>query len=381
MKSLELLSEYSNYLEEQKLEGKKIIAFMSHDSIPEELIDAAGFIPLRLIFAGNDDLMNASHDYLPPSTCSFAQSCIGYFARKPNLYKFLELVDYILLSNHCVSDICVSEIISDNFNVERLNLYVPYTRNESAIKYYKIELENLRKELENIIGHEIPDQKIKESIDKYNLFKKKLAEIEKLEISGSQKLEIFQKAILFGPKILNEIEKLIQKNREITSNDSQTESNNKKVIFTGCSIFLGDYLMDLIEESGGEIVFFNTWIGHNYISQIYSDKILNSTDDPIDLFLYRFKTNIYGDHSVPDSLDNEISYLETFINEYQKENGEKLAVINHVIKFCDHFSLFQSTLKERLQNKGIQVLNLERDYSRANRGQLSTRIEAFMEMI
>jgi benzoyl-CoA reductase/2-hydroxyglutaryl-CoA dehydratase subunit BcrC/BadD/HgdB len=40
-----------------------------------------------------------------------------------------------------------------------------------------------------------------------------------------------------------------------------------------------------------------------------------------------------------------------------------------------------SHLKNRLQEKGIQVLNLERDYSRANRGQLSTRIEAFLEMM
>jgi benzoyl-CoA reductase/2-hydroxyglutaryl-CoA dehydratase subunit BcrC/BadD/HgdB len=40
-----------------------------------------------------------------------------------------------------------------------------------------------------------------------------------------------------------------------------------------------------------------------------------------------------------------------------------------------------SHLKKQLQEKGIRVLNLERDYSRANKGQLSTRIEAFLEMI
>ena len=38
-------------------------------------------------------------------------------------------------------------------------------------------------------------------------------------------------------------------------------------------------------------------------------------------------------------------------------------------------------LKNQLQEKGIRVLNLERDYSKANRGQLSTRIEAFLEMM
>ncbi|MFO7796392.1 MAG: 2-hydroxyacyl-CoA dehydratase family protein, partial [Promethearchaeia archaeon] len=111
MQSLELLSEFTTFIEQKKAQGKKIIGFIGHDNIPEELIDAAGFIPLRMIFAGDDSLMNASHNFLPPSTCSFAQSCIGFFSLKPNMYRFLDYVDYILLSNHCVSDIVVSEII------------------------------------------------------------------------------------------------------------------------------------------------------------------------------------------------------------------------------------------------------------------------------
>ncbi|NHJ24412.1 MAG: 2-hydroxyacyl-CoA dehydratase [Candidatus Lokiarchaeota archaeon] len=43
--------------------------------------------------------------------------------------------------------------------------------------------------------------------------------------------------------------------------------------------------------------------------------------------------------------------------------------------------MLSTYFKENLQKYGIQVLNLERDYSRANRGQISTRIEAFLEMI
>ena len=131
MDDLELLEEYSEFLRTKKEEGKQIVAFMAHDNIPEELIVAADCIPLRMVFSGNDDLMNESHDYLPPSTCSFAQSCIGLFSRKPNMYGFLEQVDYFLVSNHCVSDICASEIISKYFFIPRLNFYCSYTQNEN----------------------------------------------------------------------------------------------------------------------------------------------------------------------------------------------------------------------------------------------------------
>ncbi|MHA1509211.1 MAG: 2-hydroxyacyl-CoA dehydratase subunit D [Promethearchaeota archaeon] len=373
-----LLSDFTLFLKEKKQEGIKIIAYLSHDNIPEELIDAAGFFPLRLIFGGNDELMDASHDYLPPSTCAFAQSCIGLFSIKPNYYKFLELVDYIIVSNHCVSDICVSEIVSKYFNIPRLNFYVPYTMNENSLKYFKLELQDFKNQLEAIIDRKISDEDVHNSILKFNSFKKKLLEINELEISGSEKLKLIHKSMLFGPDFLQDLESLIQNFKDTPQPVSKT---SKDVLLTGCSIFINDNMIDLIEEGGGNIVFFDTWIGNHYYSQIIESNLTDTKNDPLDLLVLRFKNNIYGDHSVPDFLKQKVSVIQKYSENYTKNKGRKLGVINHIIKFCDHISLMSSFLKDSLQEKGIQVLNLERDYSRANRGQLSTRIEAYLEMM
>jgi benzoyl-CoA reductase/2-hydroxyglutaryl-CoA dehydratase subunit BcrC/BadD/HgdB len=378
MESLELLMEFNGYLREQKLSGKKIIAYISHDNIPEELIDAAGFFPLQLQFAGEDELMHRSHDYLPPSTCSFAQSCIGMFDLKPSKFQFLNEVDYIILSNHCVSDICASEIISKYCNVKRIDFYVPYTSNKSAINYLKLELNKLREELEKIRGEKIPDSAILESIIKYNNFKKKLAEVNSLAIKGSTKLKILQKAMLYGPSMLTELENFLEEHK---NSSFQDKNSVKNVILTGCAIFIGDYLIDLIEEGGGNILFFDSWIGFNYFSQIYEEESLNSCDNPMELFALRFKNNAYADHCVPDHMENRINHIENLYEYYKKEIGSEVGVVNHVIKFCDHMGLSSQKFKDKLQERGIKVLNLERDYSKANRGQLSTRIEAYMEMI
>jgi len=378
MQNLELLSEYYTYLKAKKAERKKIIAHMAHDNIPEELIDAAGFVPLNMIFAGNDELMNSSHDYLPPSTCSFAQSSIGLFTQKPADFNFLELVDYFLVSNHCVSDICASEIITKYFSIPRLNFYIPYILNENALKYYRLELLDLKRQLENIKGNEIKEEDLSESITKFNNFKKKLLEVSNLEIKGKNKLYVFQEAMLYGPDFLFELNNIIQKFKNLPP---QTSNNLKDIIFTGCSIFINDYLIDLIEESGGNIVYFDTWIGDNYYSQIFNDVILNLKENPLDLFVYRFQNNKSGDHIVPNYLENKVTKIETIFKKYKQKMGRKLGVINHIIKFCDHISINSAFLKEKLQKKKIPILNLERDYSRANRGQLSTRIEAFLEMI
>jgi len=378
MNNLELLAEFHSFLREKIQEGKKIVAFMAHENIPEEFIDAAGFFPLNLLFAGNDELMNASHDYLPPSTCSFAQSCIGLFSFKPSQFNFLDLIDYFVISNHCVLNICASEIISKYFSIPRLNFYISYTQDDNAFKYYKLELLDFKKQLEKIKGSEIEDNEILQSIKKYNNFKKKLAELNESSLSGNMKLKIFQKAMLYGPDFLPELEKLTQDN---IGNEDQDLGNSKDIILTGCSVFIGDYLIDLIEESGGNIAFFDTWIGNSYFSQVFEDNILNSISDPIELLVHRFKNNIFGDHSVPFYLENKLAQIEKIYREYQQKTGKKLAVINHIIKFCDHISIMSAFLKNRLQEKGIQVLNLERDYSKSIRGQLTTRIEAFLEMM
>ncbi|MFX1497608.1 MAG: 2-hydroxyacyl-CoA dehydratase family protein [Promethearchaeota archaeon] len=377
MQDLELLSDFSLFLRKKKQEGKKVVGFISHDNIPEELLDAAGFFPLRLMFGGNDDLMNASHDYLPPSTCAFAQSCIGFFSLKPNFFQFLDLLDYFIVSNHCVSDICASEIISKYFNLPSLTFYISYTKNENSLKYLKIELENFKNQLEEIIECKITDEDLLKSIKKYNLFKEKLRELNKLTIKGSEKLRILQRAILFGPDFMPELEKIIQKHKE---NPHKIQFNSKDLILTGCSIFINDYVIDLIEEGGGNIIFFDTWIGDNYLQTIDLVNI-ETAKDSLNLFVQRFKDNIYGDHSVPDFLENRISLILKIYKNYKEKTGKKLAVINHIIKFCDHFSIMSTFFKNELQKEGLSVLNLERDYSKANRGQLSTRIEAFLEMI
>ncbi len=373
-----LLPDFSLFLKEKKQEGVKIIAFLAHDNIPEELIDAAGFFPLRMMFGGNDELMEASHDFLPPSTCAFAQSCIGLFSTKPNDFRFLDLVDYLIVSNHCVSDVCASEIITKYFNISRLNFYVPYMTDESSLKYFKLELQNLKEKLEDIIGEKISDEKLSESIKKYNDFKKKISQVNDLEILGSEKLKIIQKAILYGPTFQPDLEKYIE---EVKTLPPQNLGLSKDLLFTGCSIFINDNLVDLIEEGGGNIVYFDTWIGNHYYSQVIDDDSINSKKNPLDLLVLRFKNNTYGDHSVPNFLQQKVSLIENYSINYTKKTGKKLGVFNHIIKFCDHISLMSSFLKNELQEKGIQVLNLERDYSRANRGQLSTRIEAYLEMM
>jgi benzoyl-CoA reductase/2-hydroxyglutaryl-CoA dehydratase subunit BcrC/BadD/HgdB len=56
-------------------------------------------------------------------------------------------------------------------------------------------------------------------------------------------------------------------------------------------------------------------------------------------------------------------------------------VIYASLKFCDTYIYDYPQLKRFLDGEGIPVLRLESDYQDGHAGQLSTRIEAFVEML
>ena len=82
-----------------------------------------------------------------------------------------------------------------------------------------------------------------------------------------------------------------------------------------------------------------------------------------------------------DHLDARIEQ----VSRYQAllPRGESIdGIIHHSLKFCDVFGTDRSQFKARVQeNLDIPVLDIERDYSPSSSGQISTRVEAFSEVL
>ena len=140
----ELYDELGDFLNNQKSEGKKIIAHFGHEFVPHELIEAAGAVPLNLMFAGNEDLMQIGADFLNPTMCSYARSIIGMFDKKEEdrSYEFLKYIDGIIISNYCTANLLVSESISKNFKVKGIEFFVPYMQKTKHKIYYQEQLDS-----------------------------------------------------------------------------------------------------------------------------------------------------------------------------------------------------------------------------------------------
>jgi benzoyl-CoA reductase/2-hydroxyglutaryl-CoA dehydratase subunit BcrC/BadD/HgdB len=80
--------------------------------------------------------------------------------------------------------------------------------------------------------------------------------------------------------------------------------------------------------------------------------------------------------AIIDGFDHSYGILKQTIDAWGVE-----AVICARLKFCDHWGGQRKLLAEALRSDGVPLLDLEREYKTVGSGQISTRVQAFLEML
>jgi benzoyl-CoA reductase/2-hydroxyglutaryl-CoA dehydratase subunit BcrC/BadD/HgdB len=104
-------------------------------------------------------------------------------------------------------------------------------------------------------------------------------------------------------------------------------------------------------------------------------EICSQTDDPFyNMAAHLLQTNVCP--RMMDTYERRLELIDQTIQDYQIDG-----VIIAPIKFCDIWGVETTQLISFLKKRGIPVLRLERDYSFSVEGQISTRVQAFIEQI
>ena len=364
-----ILEELEQFILEAKAGGKKIIAFMAHEFIPIELIHASGMIPLKIMMNGNDELFAMGKEYMTSSCCSWANSVLGMFesAKSDHKYRIFELTDYYICSNYCNADLFASEIIANKFEKPILRFFVPFKNTAIHVDGFYHELQRFKVELERISGKPIEKEKIWESIKKYNELRFKLLQITSSSLPAKEKLQHIWKAATFGPFYTDLPKDMLF--------DFSEQNTKPKIVFSGCQPFIDDDIVDLIEECGLEISFFDTWDGSYFSSALVDSELESDGIDPLKVLAETFKKNKGSPHLIENS---EIHLEQRLLNHVF--DTQSSGVIYYILKFCEVYGNRRDRIKNLLKEKGIPFLALERDFSSSS-GQLRTRIEAFKEVI
>ncbi len=363
-----IVEEAVERLSAYKEKGIKIIGIVPHGMFPDELVLAAGAIPVRIILGGKDE-QEMGDKYLSATTCPFSRASLGFFEEQHPLYS---LIDALIVGTFCNGVQNVANYLS-YFQKPSIPLVLPHDRRASSFNFYVNELKQIQAYLEKLTGMRCTSDTFFEAIQEYNHLRALLREInayrkeENPPVCGQTIHQLVCQAFLLGPKIMiPRCEDFLQHLRNTPQHYS-----GARIFLTGSGITLGDSILELIEkEAGGLIVADDLWSSMDY----FLEDVINSIDNPLDALADKYFRRTLCGRMIPESEVRIPKIIELYHSFRAK------GIINHTLKYCDSYSGLKPEFRKLMNRHNIPVLELDRDYAEAS-GQLKTRIEAFLEMI
>jgi benzoyl-CoA reductase/2-hydroxyglutaryl-CoA dehydratase subunit BcrC/BadD/HgdB len=365
------------YCKNKSLHNDKLKVGTMCLQIPSEIIYALDAVPIRLCngFYTDDEI---GSDFMPQKSCPLVRATVGQFSSnnfndKPNL---------VYSPTTCDQKTKAGAIIQ-TFGHEVIDVDFPRVKeSEISREYFRRSIRNFAIDLSKKSGNKLTKSNLRKSVSKVayaqSLYHKLCyyRQENDLVISGNDMFLITN--AFFFDKIDSWIEAV-----EKVLNECKTRKEEKlfiankispRIVYTGSPPIFPNYKVPLlIEQSDGVIVadetcsanrMFNDrvavdeWFINDILDSI-SDKYLKACTCPI------FTKN-----------DDRIRRIIELVKTYNADG-----VVYQSFAGCTVYEAEQRSVLEAMEKAGIPILYIESDYSPSQGGQLSTRIEAFVESL
>ena len=268
-------------LKEAKENGTKIIGYFPGNYVPEELIVAAGAIPVCLIDGGDTPPLEASLSVIPHIFCPFSRAQVGERLLERNPY--YSLIDMFIAPITCQHLQKVAEIWEYYGDIEIFKLVIPHQhQHDFELEYFTDRLRVLKDRLETFTGNTITDEKIGSAIELYNRIRELFKTISLMRRDTSVPLDVLDFVKLnhasfyadphFMADVLESASDKLKKEASVAGADAP------RLLLIAPNIGYGDYtVLELVREAGGSIV-----IEEIYEGMRYYWSTIDTTGDPID---------------------------------------------------------------------------------------------------
>jgi benzoyl-CoA reductase subunit C len=249
-------------------------------------------------------------------------------------------------------------------------LNTPLKRNEAALKFFIQDIKELILQLEEKFNVSITIPKIREAIKLMNQIRSLLRKISKHRSSSSLKGSDFHSFVKKTQQIdKNKALEMLKSKLEVLKTQKLPLSKKlKKILLTGSVIDDTEFIL-FLENLGFQIIIDDLCVGTKYF---WDD--INETEDPIKaLAKYHLKKPIYST-KFPSYKRFEI--VEALARQFNVDG-----VINIAQKFCEPILYDHPYFNKKFKQLGIPYLFVEMEYNRASYKQLTTRFEAFKELL
>ncbi len=371
-KIVEVTSNPYAYVEGLKEENNKKIIGCFPMYVPEELIHAAGMIPV-VIWRGNESV-TWGHAHVPPYDCGITRSFVDDAVRG----KLSFMDGFVFHIRQCLQAGEFPFIMERHFKpAYQKVLYLPALYAGDAIRDFAItELESFKKSLEDFTGKEITGDSLKKSIETYNENRTLLERVYELRrgkpeiLKAREVMQIVWSSMLMPKEENNELLKeLIAGMKKKTV---ETKKNSIKVIPVGCLCQTLQFdILDLIEDLGMIIPDDDLYIGSRY----FANKV-GLDGNPIEALADRYLTK---SPLCPTKGVWDIHWGDEAIKK-MKDNDAK-GIISILIKYCPPHACYYPDFKSKMDKEGIHEIMIQVEHEVITLEATKTRLQSFVEII
>lgn len=359
-------------MKEHKDRGGKVVGIYC-SFVPTELIMAAGAVAVSLC-ATSEEPISAAEAHLPSNLCPLIKASYGFGLTDTCPYFYFS--DFIVGETTCDGKKKMFELLNDV--KETYVMQLPSSRDEISLNMWEQEMYKFWKKLEDFYGVNISEEDVKKAILQKNAERDLILEyleLSKLNPSPISGYELGTKldALSFIPDMEERCRQIRHRIDEVKADWEQNykgkSSRKPRILITGCpNGGVRDKTIKVLEELGADVVAFDTCNSNR-------EKIEKvDTSLPVAKALAKKYLNI--NCSVMSPNENRLKFITDMIDEYEVDG-----VLEIILQACHTFSIESYNVKKAVVNKGIPYIKIETDYSKADAGQINTRLEAFLETI
>jgi len=333
--------------------------------VPEEILYAAGMLPVRII--GGREPQDVTEPHMYSMYCPFSRDCLAQGLR--GKYDYL---DVLLTAHACMHTRQTYDSWRRHVPLQySYYIFMPHhIQTPRARDLLLAELRDFKASLEGWLGRPIPEDDLNRAIEVYNTNRRLLREVYELRkldpppVSGLEAMEL-----VLSSSFMDKAEH----NRLLE--EALREFRTRKESRTGARLMLigsendDREFVKLAESLGAWVVADDHCTGSRYF---WNEAPQNG--DPLEALAVRYLERPPCPHK--DLVERRrLSYLEDLARDYKVQG-----VLLILQKFCDLHEIDLPVIRSFFQEKGIPGVYLEFDTT-VPAGQFRTRIEAFLEAI
>jgi bcr-type benzoyl-CoA reductase subunit C len=338
--------------------------------VPEEIIHAAGFVPLRL--RSGDQTPSRADAHLQSYTCALCRSGLDQALRGD-----LGFLQGMVFPHTCDT----LQALADVWRMSFPDLYVEtivqpvHLSSPSTRPYLIAELQRFRHSLEELIGQKISDQAISASIKLYNQKRYLLTRLYDLRdrLTATEFFAVTDAGFTMPPLEYNQ---LLSELVRLLAEGEQPPPQGPGLILVG-AVLDDPAILTIVEDLGARIVGDDLCTGSRYFAQP-----IETDSDPVAGLAERYINRLPCPAKYhPDYQPGE--HLLKLVKETQADAASsrvRSGIVFVLPKFCDPHAFDYAIVKQKLDAAAVPYLRLEMEHAPALE-QWRTRLQAFLEMI